>query len=73
MCSQADHRLNRKCHAGLRGAYCFVLGVVRNVGRPVEELVDTMPTICGDDAAILTLCVLLNHFSGISECHAWFD
>lgn len=59
--AQSNHGLNRKGHARLAFANRLVLGVVRNVGRAVEELVDTVTTVRANDTAVLGFGVLLNN------------
>lgn len=43
-------------HAGFHRAYRLVLGVVRDVGRAVEQLMDTVSAISADDGATSCTC-----------------
>lgn len=65
--AQADHGLNGEAHARLRLADSLVLGVVRNVWRAVEQLVDAVSAVGLDDAAATALCVLLDCVAEIAE------
>lgn len=49
--TEGTHRLDREGHAGLHGAHGLVLGIVRHIGRGVEEVVDAMPAIRPHDGA----------------------
>lgn len=73
MCAQANHRLNGEAHAWLRLSHSLVLGVMWDVGCAVEQLVDTVSAVCLDDAAVLSLCVLLDNVSIFAEKRAWLN
>ena len=65
--AQSNHGLNRKGHARLAFANRLVLGVVRNVGRAVEKLVDTVTTVRANDTAVLGLGVLLDNITEFTD------
>lgn len=44
-----------------------------NIWRAVEQLVDTVPAVCPDDAAVLALCMLLNDVAVFAEQRARLD
>lgn len=69
--SQIDHRLDGEAHARLGGTDSFALAIVGNVGRCVEELVDTVTAVTADNTAISRLGQLLDHISRFAEQHAW--
>ena len=69
VCANVNHRLNCEAHSRLRSADGLVLGVVRNIGRAVEELVDSVPTIRLYDRAVAGLGVLLDRVSRVAEEH----
>lgn len=71
--TKTDHRFNGKAHARLCSTHRFVLRIMRNVWRCVEELVYPMAAIGLDDTAISTLGVLFDHISRIAKEHARFD
>jgi hypothetical protein len=71
MCANADHRFNCETHSRLRLPDCLVLRVVRNVGRAVEKLVDAVPAIRPDYAAVLALRMLFNNVAVFAEKSAW--
>lgn len=73
MRTNTNHRLDGEAHAGLCRSNCLVLRVVRNIGCAMEELVDAVPAVCPDDAAVLALCVLLDDVSVFTEQCAWLD
>lgn len=65
--AQGNHGLNRECHARLAFAYSLVLGVVRNIGRAVEDAVDAVADVGPDHAAIPALGVLLDDVAKLPE------
>ena len=67
MRTDTDHRLNGEAHARLRLSDRFVLGVVWHVGCTVEQLVDAVSAVCPDNAAILSLGVLLDDIPVFAE------
>lgn len=71
--TQADHGLDREAHARLRLSDSLVLGVMRHVGCAVEQLVDAVPAVGLDDAAVLGLCVLFDDVPVFAEESAWLD
>jgi hypothetical protein len=58
--AQRDHRLDSKAHTRLRLADGFVLGVMRDVGCAVEELVNAVAAVSFHDAAVVALGELLD-------------
>lgn len=71
--AQSNHGLNRKGHARLAFANRLVLGVVRNVGRAVEKLVDTVTTVRANDTAVLGLGVLLDNITEFADQSTWLN
>ena len=73
MRAQTYHRLNRKCHPRLRCTDCLILRVMRDIGCGVEELVDSVPAIRCNHAALLALCMSCDDIPRILESHARLD
>lgn len=73
MCTNVDHGFDCEAHARLGCTDGFVLAVVRNVGRAVEELIDAMTAVGLDDAAVAGLGMFFNDIAGIAEQHAGLD
>jgi len=73
MRTNTDHRLDGKTHARLRLSNRLVLGIVRNIGRAMEELIDAVTAVCPDDAAVFALCVLLDNVAILAEECARLD
>lgn len=71
--ARADHGLDSEAHARLRGADGLVLGVVRDVGRAVEEGVDAVAAVGGDDGALVGLGVLFDRVADVAEGEAGLD
>lgn len=71
--TNTDHGLDGEAHARLCRSNCLVLRVMRNVGRAMEELVDTVPAVRPDYATVLALCVLLDDVSVLTEECAWLN
>jgi hypothetical protein len=67
VCTDTDHRLNRKAHAGLRRPDGFVLCIMRNIRCTMEKLVDTVSTVRPDDTTVLALRMLLNDIAVLAE------
>lgn len=65
--AQSNHGLNSEGHPGLALSNSLVLGVVRDVGRAVEKLADSMATVSSDNAAVVLLGVLLNNVTEFSD------
>lgn len=65
--AQGNHGLNRKRHAGLALSNRLVLGVVRHVGRAVEQLVDAVAAVGADDAAVLLLGHLFDNVAKLAD------
>lgn len=72
MGTQTYHWLNRETHPRFRRPNSLVLAIVRNIRGAVEQLIDSMSTVRCYHTAILGLCKLFNHITGISEEHARF-
>lgn len=70
--SQANHRLYRECHTGFQSSNSFVLRVMRNVRRGMEQGVDTVTTVSLDYTEFLGLGVFLDDVSELLEGHIWF-
>lgn len=71
--AQRDHRLDGECHARFAFTDGLVLGIMRHVGRAVEELVDAVATVRADDTAVLLLGVLLNDIAKLPYQDARLD
>lgn len=65
--AQSNHRLNGKGHSNLALANRLILGIMRDVGRAVEELSDAMAAVRSNYAAVLLLCNLLDNVSKLSN------
>lgn len=55
------YRLNGEAHAGLHGPDTTILGIVGDVGRAMEQVVDAMSSVLPNHSA---LCGTGNWFSG---------
>lgn len=64
---ERNHGLDGERHAGLALADGFVLGIVGDIGRGVEDPVDAVADVCPNDAAPLGLCVLLYGIAKVPE------
>lgn len=73
MRAYADHGLDGETHARLRLSDRLVLCIVGNVWSAVEQLVNAMPAVSPDDAAILGFCMLLDDVAILTEERAWLD
>ena len=73
MSAKRYHGLDGKTHARLRSPYGLVLGIMRYVGRAVEELIDAVATVRLDDATASGFGMLFDDRPGIAEEHAGFD
>jgi hypothetical protein len=71
--AEGNHGLNSKAHARLRLADSLVLGVVRDVGSAVEELVDAVAAVSFHDAAVAFLSDLFDRVAVVAEEGAGFD
>lgn len=71
--AQGDHRLDREAHARFRLADGLVLGVVRNVGSAVEELVNAVAAVGLDDAAVGCFGNLLDGVAVVAEERTGLD
>lgn len=71
--ARANHRFNRKTHARLRHADSFVLRIMRDIGRTVEESIDAVADIRRDDRATIFLGVFLDCVADVAEGEAGFD
>jgi len=65
--AQRNHGLDCEGHARLALAHRLILGVVWNIGRAVEHLVDAVADISPDDAAVLGLGVGLDDVAKLAE------
>jgi hypothetical protein len=70
--AQRNHRLDSKAHTRLRLADGFVLGVMRDVGCAVEELVNAVAAVSFHDAAVVALRELLDRVAVVAEQRAGF-
>jgi hypothetical protein len=70
--AQRNHRLDSKAHARFRLTNSFVLGVMRHVGRAVEELVDAVAAVSFHDAAVVALGKFLDRVAVVAEERAGF-
>lgn len=68
--AESNHGLNGKGHTSLAFANRLVLGIMRNVGRAMEELVDTVTAVCSDDTALLLRSVLLDNVAKLADQNA---
>lgn len=73
MRAESNHGLDCEAHPGLCLADSLVLGVMRHVGRAVEELVDTVAAVGLHDAAVGGLCNLLDGVAVVSEERSGLD
>lgn len=71
--TKSNHGLNGESHAGLALANLLVLGVVRNVGRAVEQLVDAVAAVRADDTAVPLLGDLLDDVAKVADQGAGLD
>lgn len=71
--AQRDHGFNGEGHAGLALANSLVLGIMRNVGRAVEDTVDAVANISTDNAAVLALGMGLDRVAKVAEESAGLD
>ena len=71
--AQRQHRLNSKRHAGLGNAGCLVMGIMRDVRRAVEVLVDSVAAVCAHNAELVGLGVLFNHIAKAAEKNTGLD
>lgn len=71
--AHSNHRLNGKGHSNLALAHSLVLGIVRDVGRAVEELSDAVAAVRSNYAAVLLLCNLFDNVSKLSDQDARLD
>jgi hypothetical protein len=65
--AQSNHGLNGEGHSGLALSNSLVLGVVRDVGRTMEKLADSVATVSSDNAAVVLLGMLLNNVTKFSD------
>jgi len=65
--AQSNHGLNGEGHPGLALSNSLVLGVVRDVGRTMEKLADSVATVSSDNAAVVLLGMLLNNVTKFSD------
>ena len=71
--AQGDHGLDGKGHSRLALAHRLVLGVMRDVGRAVEDAVDAVADVRPDHAAVPALGVLLDDVAELAEQRARLD
>jgi hypothetical protein len=71
--AESNHGLDGEAHARLRLADSLVLGVVRDVGGAVEELVDAVAAVSFHDAAVAFLGDLFDRVAVVAEEGAGFD
>lgn len=71
--AQSNHGLNGKGHSNLALAHSLVLGIVRDIGRAVEELSDAVAAVRSNYAAVFLLCNLLDNVSKLSDQDARLD
>jgi len=65
--AQSNHGLNSKGHSGLALSNSLVLGIVRDVGRAMEKLADSVATVSSDHATVVLLGVLLDNVTKLSD------
>lgn len=71
--AEGNHRLNGKSHTRLGLTNSLVLGVVGDVRRAVEELVDSVSAVGADYAAVTGLGMLLNDVAKLTEENTWLN
>lgn len=71
--AQRNHRLDSKGLSRLALANCLVLGVMRDVGRAVEDRVNAVTDVSPDDTGVLGLGVLLNRVAKVTVQRPWLD
>lgn len=69
MRAQRNHGLDGKAHSGLCRSDGLILGVVGDVRRAMEELVDAVAAVRLDHTAVPLLRQLLNNVAWIAEQH----
>lgn len=71
--AQRNHRLDSKAHARFRLANGLVLGVVRNIRRAMEELVNAVAAVSFHDAAVVGFGEFLDRVAVVAEERAGLD
>jgi hypothetical protein len=65
--TQRDHWLDGEAHSWFRLADSLVLPIMWHIRRAVKQLIDSVTTVCFHDAAVASLCHLLDHITVVSE------
>jgi len=65
--SQVDHWFDGEAHSGFHRPNGLVFGVMRDIGRGVEQVVDTMTGVGADHRTAISSCNRLNGFSDITK------